>query len=406
MHRNLALFALALGGFAIGITEFATMGVLPDIARDLLVGYEERPQQVIAEAGTIISLYALGVVVGAPVIAILCARMSLTMLVRWSLVVLVAATLASATMPGFAGVAAFRFACGLPHGIYLGLAALLSARILGPGNLGKGIAISMAGLTIANVVGVPLSTVLGQNFGWRWVYVLVAVLFAITLLLVVLFVPKTPGDPTRTVRHEVAALRNPRVWLMIGTSAVGFGGFFAVYSYIADVTTREVGLSSSMVPWVTATLGLGMVVGNWLGGVIADRDTTRAAIAGLILSACSFLLYWGFARTPVLLFVLVFVVSTTTMLFGPALASRLIRVSNGADLLGAALNHAAGNMANSLGAWLGGIVIAAGLGYLAPGWLGAALAVGGLCLMGASLAVERRDKLRSRDTGGISLPTT
>lgn len=402
MHRNLALFALALGGFAIGVTEFATMGVLPNIASDLLVGYEEHPQQVIAEAGTIISLYALGVVVGAPVIAILCARMSHTTLVRWALVVLASATLASATMPSFAGVAAFRFACGLPHGIYLGLAALLSARILGPGNLGKGIAISMAGLTIANVVGVPLSTVLGQHFGWRWVYVLVALLFATTFVLVVLFVPKTAGDPTRTVRHEVAALRNPRVWLMIGTSAVGFGGFFAVYSYIADVTTREVGLAPSAVPWVTATLGLGMVVGNWLGGVIADRGTNRAAIFGLILSAVSFLLYWGFAAaSPAMLFVLVFLVSTTTMLFGPALASRLIRVSNGADLLGAALNHAAGNIANSLGAWLGGLVIAAGLGYLAPGWLGAALAAGGLVLMLASLAVERNDKRRSLDTGGI-----
>ncbi|QNN63929.1 MFS transporter [Leucobacter denitrificans] len=379
------------------------MGVLPDIARGLLPGYDENPTQVIAQAGTLISIYALGVVVGAPVIAILFARMSQTMLIRWSLGVLVLATLGSAIMPTFWSVAAFRFASGLPHGIYLGTAALLAAQLLGPGNMGKGIAISMSGLTIANVIGVPLSTVLGQQFGWRWVYVVVAAVFAVTLLLIVLFVPATPGNPGRSARHEVRALANPRVWLMVGATAIGFGGFFAVYSYIADVTTREIGLAPSMVPWVTAVLGLGMVVGNWIGGLLADKNMRMAALLGLAVSATAFVLYAAFARTPVSLFLLAFLVSTATMTFSPALSARLIRVSNEARLLGAAMNHAAGNIANSLGAWLGGIVIAAGLGYLAPGWLGAMLAAGGFVLMLASLAVERRDKGRNVDTSGIAI---
>ncbi len=401
MKRILALFALTLGGFAIGITEFATMGVLPDIASNMLPGYEADPQRVIAQAGTIISLYALGVVIGAPVIAILCVRMSLTSLARWSLVVLGAANLASALMPSFELVSVFRFASGLPHGIYLGVAALLSAKTLGPGNMGKGIAISMIGLTTANVVGVPFSTMLGQAFGWRWVYGVVAALFALALLLVVLFVEKLPGNPERTARSEIRALGNYRVWLMIGTLAVGSGGFFAVYSYIADVTTREVGLGPEIVPWVTATLGVGMVIGNFLGGVLADRHLNRAAIFGLVLAVLVFIAYSLFAGAPIRLFIFAFLVSASTMMFGPAVQARLIRVANGADLLGASMNHAASNMANSLGAWLGGLVIAAGLGYLAPGWVGAVLAALGLVIMLVSIAVERRDKARSLDTGGV-----
>ena len=401
MQRNLALFALALGGFAIGITEFATMGVLPDIARDLLPGYDADPQRVIAQAGTVITMYALGVVVGAPLFAVLGARMSQTTLACWLLVLLIAGTVASALMPNFATVAAFRFAAGLPHGAYFGVASLLAARLMGPGSMGRGIAIAMSGLTVANVVGVPLSTLLGQEVGWRWVYGLVAAIFAITLVLVIVFVPRFPGNPAQSPQRELVALRNPRVWIMVGVIAVGFGGFFAVYSYIAEVTTREAGLSDAMVPWVIATLGVGMVIGNLLGGVLTDKSPSRTGVLGLGLSAVSFLLYFLFAGSPVSLFVLAFTVSLTSSLLMPSLQMRLIRVSNDAALLGAALNHGAGNIANSLGAWLGGLVIAGGFGYLAPGWLGALLAAGGLLLMLVSLAVERRDKRRSMDTGGI-----
>lgn len=401
--RNLALFALALGGFAIGVTEFATMGVLPEIARDLLVGYDENPGPVIAQAGNVITVYAVGVVVGAPLFAMLGARMSLTKLACWLLAFLTVATLASALMPNFASVAVFRFISGLPHGAYLGVAALIAARILGPGSMGKGVAISLTGLTIANVVGVPLSTVLGQQVGWRWVYVLVAFIFAVTLVLIVWLVPRYPGNPERSARGELVALRNPRVWIMMGALSVGFGGFFAVYSYIADVTTREVGLSPSMVPWVIAVLGLGMVVGNIVGGVLTDRNPSGMAVWGLVLSVVSFVLYFLFVTSPVTLFVFVFLMSATTSLVLPSLQSRLIRVANEAELLGAALNHGATNIANSLGAWLGGLVIAGGLGYLAPGWLGAVMAAGGLGLMLVSLAVERRDKRRRLDTGGIEL---
>ena len=377
------------------------MGILPEIAHDLLPGYEANPQQVIAQAGIIISMYALGVVVGAPLFAVLGARMSQVKLACWMLAILAAGNLASAAMPDFMTVTAFRFIAGLPHGAYFGLAALIAARLLGPGSIGKAIAITMSGLTVANVFGVPLSTLLGQQLGWRWVYVLVAVLFALTLVLVFLIVPRDTGDPSRSPLRELAALKNPRVWIMVATISIGTGGFFAVYSYIAEVTTREAGLSAGIVPWVTATIGVGMVIGTLVGGWLTDRNASLTGIIGLTLSAIAYGVYATFATQPILLFVLAFVVSATASLLLPSLQSRLIRVSHEAALLGAALNHAAGNVANSLGAWVGGFVIAAGFGYLAPGWMGVLLAVIGLALLLLSLAVERRDKARSLDTAGV-----
>lgn len=403
-RRNLALFALALGGFAIGITEFATMGLLPGMAEDLLEGYHENPQQVIAQAGILITVYALGVVAGAPAVAIFGARMSETKLTYWLIVLLFVGTLASALMPTFGSVLLFRFIAGLPHGAYFGVVSLLAGRLMGPGSEGRGIAFAMSGLTVANVVGVPLSTLLGQQFGWRWVYGLVALLFAVTLIFVMLFLPKYPGNPERSPRRELSALRNPRVWIMVGVSSVGFGGFFAIYSYIAEVTTREVGFSSAMIPWVLAVIGIGMVIGNLIGGYLTDRKPSTAAAWGMAFSLVAILLYTQFADTQVGLFVFAFLVSGTSSLLMPSLQSRLIRVSNDAKLLGAALNHAAFNIANSLGAWLGGLVIAGGFGYLAPGWVGAVLAAIGLVLIIFSVAFERRDKRRNIDTGGIVIP--
>lgn len=403
-QRNLALFALALGGFAIGITEFATMGLLPGMAQELLSGYEENPQQVIAQAGTLITVYALGVVAGAPAVAVFGTRMSQTTLTYWLIVLLFVGTLASALMPTFGSVLLFRFIAGLPHGAYFGVVSLLAGRLMGPGSEGRGIALAMSGLTVANVIGVPLSTLLGQQFGWRWVYGLVALLFAVTFVFVLLFLPKYPGNPDRSPLRELRAFRNPRVWIMVGVSSIGFGGFFAVYSYIAEVTTRQVGFSASVVPWVLAVMGLGMVIGNLVGGYLTDRKPSTAAVWGLSFSLVAIVLYTQFADTRVGLFIFAFLVSGTSALLMPSLQSRLIRVSNEAKLLGAALNHAAFNIANSLGAWLGGLVIAGGFGYLAPGWVGAVLAAIGLVLIFISVALERRDKRRNIDTGGIVLP--
>ncbi|GAA2180693.1 MFS transporter [Leucobacter tardus] len=403
-RRTIALFALALGGFGIGVTEFASMGLLPDIAQDLLPGYAASPTTEIARAGILITMYALGVVVGAPVFAALGARASHAKLTFLLLVLFIVGTIASALAPTFGWLAAFRFIAALPHGAYFGVASLIAARIMGPGNQGKGVALAISGLTVANVVGVPLATWLGQHLGWRWAYVLVAVIFAVTLALTVLALPRTPGDPTRHARAELRAFRNPRTWIMIAVGSIGFGGFFAVYSYIAEVSTEVAGLSTASIPWVLAVMGIGMTLGNLIGGWASDRDLTKTIVVGFSTFIVSLILYTWLAPTPVGLFVTVFLIGITQSMLIPSIQARLIRIADRAALLGAAVNHAAFNIGNGLGAALGGAVIAAGFGYLAPGWVGVALAVIGLVLALVSVMVTRHDKRRSLDTVGIRVP--
>ncbi|WP_449282850.1 MFS transporter [Leucobacter sp.] len=403
LRRNLALFALALGGFGIGVTEFAAMGLLPDIARELIPGFEQSPDTAIAQAGALISAYALGVVVGAPTFAVLAARMSQSRLAFWLLGLFIVGTVASAFMPTFGTLALFRFVAALPHGAYFGVASLLAARIMGPGSQGRGVALAMSGLTIANVFGVPIATWLGQAFGWRIALVFVALIFAAALLLGLAFLPRFPGNPDRSPLKELSALRNPRTWIMIAVGSVGFGGFFAVYSYIAEVTTRETGLDPGAVPWVLACLGVGMTLGNLIGGWASDRDLRRTITWGFVSFIAVLAIYTQLARFPVGLFVCVFLLGLTSSMLIPSIQMRLIRISDEAALLGAAVNHAAFNIGNSLGAWLGGVVIAGGLGYLAPGWVGAALGALGFALALLSLAVERRDKARDLNTVGIPI---
>ncbi|WP_125099716.1 MFS transporter [Leucobacter chromiireducens] len=400
-RRAIALFALALGGFGIGVTEFATMGLLPTIAEDLLPGFASAPEVEIARAGILITSYALGVVVGAPTVAIAASRMSQSTLTFWLLGVFVLGSLASALMPAFGSLAIARFVAALPHGAYFGVASLLAARLMGPGKQGQGIALALSGLTIANVVGVPLATWLGQLAGWRAAYVFVAGIFAVTLLLTLAFLPRVPGNPTRTPARELVAFTNPRIWLMVGVGAIGFGGFFAMYSYIAEVTTRVAGLPAGAVPWVLACVGIGMTLGNLLGGWASDRHLSRTIVWGFCGLIAALIAYAAFAQTPASLIVLAFLVGFASSVLVPSIQARLIRIAHEAELLGAAVNHAAFNIGNSLGAWLGGLVIAAGFGYLAPGWVGATLATIGLALAGVSFAVERRDKRRGLDTVGI-----
>lgn len=401
-RKIVALFALALGGFGIGTTEFASMGLLPLIGADLVPGFDANPEGGIAHAGLVISAYALGVVVGAPTIAVLAARMSQSTLVFLLLIAFVIGNLASALMPTFELTVLARFIAGLPHGAYFGVASLLAARIMGPGRQGAGVALALSGLTIANVIGVPLSTWLGQVAGWQWAYVAVAAIFATTLLLAFPSLPRVPGNPDRNPLREISALKNPRLWLMLAVGAIGFGGFFAIYSYIAETTTRVAGLPEHTVPWVLATLGVGMTIGNILGGVLGDRALIPTMLGGFVAMIPAMALYAIFGGSPVMLFVLAFLIGLTTSMLIPSVQTRIIRIAGEAELLGAALNHASFNIGNSLGAWIGGLVIAAGLGYLAPGWAGVILAILGLALALVSVSLDRRAQ---RPTPTSEIPT-
>ncbi|HEY0002961.1 MAG TPA: MFS transporter [Actinoplanes sp.] len=399
-RRWAALFALAMGGFGLGLTEFVAMGLLPDLARDLLPAeYARSAPDAVAEAGWMITSYALGVVVGAPTIAALTARVARRKLVIGLLVLIVAGTVASALAPTFALVMAGRFVAALAHGAYFGAAGLLAAATLGPGNQGKGFAVVLGGLTAANVFGVPLITGLGQAAGWRVAYLAVAGVFALTLLAVLATVPPVAASPGGSPRAELAAFRSPQVWLVALVAAVGFGGFFAVNSYIAPVTTHVTGLSEAAVPWVLAVLGLGMTVGNAAGGIAADRDLRRSVLYGFAALIGTVALFGLIASHPVGLFAGAFLVGAASLFLGPTLQARLIAVAPGAQLMGAAVNQSATNVANSLGAVLGGVVIARGFGYLAPAWVGVGLGLAGLALAVVGFAVEsRRSVTRELET--------
>ncbi|TPX02431.1 MFS transporter, partial [Schumannella luteola] len=366
-RTRLALLALALGGFGIGATEFVAMGLLPQIARDLLPStWSQAPDDAIAQAGVVIAAYALGVVVGAPTIAVFAARLPRRRILLGLVVAFTIGTVASALAPSFPLVVLFRFLAALPHGAYFGIAALVAASLMGPGKRGQGVALVLSGLTVANVVGVPLITFLGQQSGWRVAYLAVAAIFALSVAAIALTVPWQPGDPQATARRELGAFRRPAVWFALLTGSVGFAGFFAVYSYVAPLATEVTGLPESAVPWALVTLGLGMTLGNLIGGWAADRGVLRALFASFGVFAAMLL---GLALTapwPVGLFVFLFGVGAAASALSPTIQTRLMDVAGDSQTLAAAVNHSALNIGNALGAFLGGAVIAAGWGYLAP----------------------------------------
>lgn len=395
-----ALLALALGGFGIGSTEFVAMGLLPEIARDLLPGlYATNAEEAIGQSGWVITAYALGVVVGAPTIAALAGRLPRRRLLLWLAAAFTVGTVASATLPTFELVIAARFAAGLPHGAYFGVAALVAASLMGPGKRGQGVALVLSGLTVATVIGVPLITAVGQAAGWRAAYLVVAALFAATFVAVRILVPWQPGDANSTVRSELAAFGRLQVWIAVAVGAIGFGGFFAVYSYIAPMVTDAAGMPSATVPWVLASTGIGLTIGNLIGGRLADAGTARAMFLGFggLITALALLGLTG--SWPLGLIVGTFAVGFMASIISPVVQTRLMDVAGESQTLAAALNHSALNVGNALGAFLGGLVVAAGWGYLTPAWVGLLLAVGGVLLATISVALERRENAADPERG-------
>lgn len=392
-RTRVALLALALGGFGIGLTEFVAMGLLPDIAADLLPALWARSHELAnAQAGTLISAYALGVVVGAPTIAPFVARFPRKGVLLACVAVFVVATTASALAPTFELVLVARFVAALPHGAYFGIASLVAASLMGPGMRGRGIAFVLGGLTIANVIGVPAITALGQATDWRVAYLAVAGVFALTLGAIALVVPLQSGDPTATMRRELTALGRPQVWLALATGAVGFGGLFAVYTYVAPVVTNVTLLDASFVPVALVCLGLGMTIGNYAGGRGSDHHVIGTIFVCFGVFAVSLLGFALTAQTTAGLLVFLFLVGGSAAALGPAIQTRVMDVAGDSQTMAAALNHSALNIGNSLGAWLGGITIAAGLGYLSPAWVGLLLCAPGVLLALASVMLGRRSR--------------
>lgn len=382
-HRpRLALLALALGGFGIGTTEFVAMGLLPSIAEDLRVS--------VPAAGTIVSAYALGVVVGAPVIAALAARVPRRTLLVWLMAAYSAGNLLTVFAPSYSTVLAARFLTGLPHGAFLGVAALTAASLVERNRRAHAVAMVMMGLSVANVVGVPLATWAGLAVGWRSAYLIVAVVGVVTVVALLAWVPRYRSAPSDGPMAELAALRRPQVLFALAVGVVGFGGMFALYTYISPVLTEVSGLSAATVPIVLALYGGGMVAGNFLGGWLADRALMPGLIGLSIALAVTLALFSAVASNPVAAVTTAVAVAVAGSAMVPGLQTRLMDTAADAQTLAAALNHSALNVANALGAWLGGLVIAAGFGFTAPALVGAGLAVGGLAVLGASVVTQRR----------------
>ncbi|RKR73740.1 DHA1 family inner membrane transport protein [Frondihabitans australicus] len=399
-RRRLALLSLAMGGFGIGATEFVAMGLLPNIAHQLLpTAYAASAEDATAHAGILISAYALGVVIGAPTIAATTSRMPRKKLLLMLLAAFVVGSVASAVLPTFGLVVLARFVAGLPHGAYFGIASLAAANLMGPGNRGKGVAFVMAGLTISNVVGVPLITALGQAAGWRVAYGVVATIFALTFIAVAIALPHQPAAEGASIKRELSAFGKPQVWLVMGVGAIGFGGFFAVDSYVSTAVTQGAGAPEAVVPFVLVGIGLGMTVGNLLGGWGSDKSIGKTLVVGFtgLLVALA-----GYALTSHAIagiFVFAFLLGTFSSMISPAIQTRLMVVAGDSQVIAAALNHSAFNIGNSLGAFLGGVVIAAGLGAGAPAWVGFVLALFGIALTAISFAAQRRSTRRDGLTG-------
>ncbi len=395
-----ALLALALGGFAIGSTEFVAMGLLPNIAFDLLPElYAQSSADANANAGWIISAYALGVVVGAPTIAAAAARWPRKRLLLALLTAFTIGTIASAVLPSFELVLVARFLSALPHGAYFGIASLVAASLMGPGKRARGVALVLSGLTIANVIGVPAITWLGQLAGWRVAYLAVAGIFALTFVAVLIAVPWQAGDPGATMKRELKAFTRAQVWFALGIGAVGFGGLFAVYSYVAPLATDVTGLPEEFVPFVLVAIGVGMTIGNFAGGRLADWSVRRSMYLFFAVLAGALVLLGFTASSPFGLIAGVLLVGAASAALSPTIQARLMDVARDSQSIAAALNHSALNIGNSLGALLGGIAIAGGLGYVAPIWIGLVLTLAGALLAVTSFALDR-----SRARRGVAVP--
>ena len=381
-HAQLAIFALAVGGFAIGTGEFVSMGLLPNIAGGVRVS--------IPQAGNVISAYAIGVMVGAPLIAAFGARLPRKRLLWWLMAAFVLGNLASALAPSYPTLLAARFLAGLPHGAFFGIGAVVGASLVPPNRRAWATSMMLTGLTVANVVGVPLTTLAGQTWGWRWPYALVGVLGMLTLVAVLAWVPARPAEQGASMRTELSALLQPQVWLTLLIGTVGFGGMFATYSYITPTMTTLAHVSATAVTGLLAVYGLGMTVGMVLGGRLADRALMPSLYGGLVGVA---LVLFGFgyvvqSKPGAVIGIFVFGISGSALV--PMLQTRLMDVARQGQSLAAALNHSTLNLANALGAWLGGLVLSHGLGYRWPSRIGGFLAVAGLLIALSAGWWERR----------------
>ncbi|MEU9239421.1 MFS transporter [Streptomyces sp. NPDC048385] len=380
----LALLALAVVTFGIGTTEFATMGLLPQIADGVGVS--------VPHAGNLVSAYALGVVVGAPVLTGIGARVPHKRLLLLLTGLFVVGNTASALAPDFGLLFAARFLAGLPHGALFGVGAVVASRLVAPDRAARAVSRVFLGLTVANIVGVPAGTALGQHLGWRYAYCAVAVIGLVALAALALLVPHQPRGPQAGIRQELRAMGNRQVFIGLATAVVGFGGFFAVYSYLVPMLTHLTGISDSSTTLVLALYGVGMTAGTLAAGPLTDRALRPTLYAGIVLLAAALVTFYFTVHSTIPALVTVTFIGAVGALITTPVQMLLMINAKDAPTMAAASNHSAFNLANAAGAWLGGLVVSAGWGWAAPSLVGAALALAGLALAVTGGVLDRGDR--------------
>ncbi|MET9615193.1 MFS transporter [Kitasatospora indigofera] len=379
----LALVALAITAFAIGTTEFAAMGLLPQVADDLQVS--------IPQAGWLISAYAIGVVIGAPLLTAAAARLPRKGVLVGLAALFTVGNLLCAVAPNFWLLAAARLVTGLPHGAFFGAGAVAAAELAAPHLRARAVAVMFSGLTLANVVGVPAATLLGQQLGWRATMLVVVAIGTAGTLAIARLVPHLPAPERAGLRHELTAFRSGQLWLALATVVFGCGGFFACYSYITPLLTEVAGVGTASVTVVLALFGVGMTIGNVVGGYAADRALRPGICASFVLLALTLAAFpvtaraeWSAALTVVLVGLFGFAIV-------PGVQTLVLQKARNAPTLASATVQGAFNLANAQGAFFGGLAIDAGLGWTAPPVVGAGLAgIGALIALLAWTADRRR----------------
>ncbi|WP_433171987.1 MFS transporter [Actinoallomurus sp. CA-150999] len=387
----LALLALAIGAFGIGTTEFVIMGLLPEVATDYSV--------TIPTAGLLVTGYAVGVLMGAPLMTVLGTRVPRKRMLMLLMGLFIVGNLTSALAPSFGVMFAGRLIASLAHGAFFGIGSVVAADLVAPQKKAGAIALMFTGLTVANVVGVPMGTLVGQHFGWRVTFLIVAALGVVGLAGIARLVPEQPRPQGVRLRHELIAFRNTQVLLAMAMTVLGFGGVFAAITYIAPMMTRVAGFADGSVTWLLVLFGLGMIGGNLLGGRYADRRLMPMLYVTLSALALVLALFTVTAHHKIGAAITIALIGAFGFATVPPLQKRVLDQAAGAPTLASAVNIGAFNLGNALSAWLGGIVIEAGLGYTAPNWVGALLAGSALVLAVISGALERRGTAQSRVAG-------
>ncbi|MDN3296300.1 MFS transporter [Streptomyces ficellus] len=388
----LALLALAVSAFGIGTTEFVMMGLLPNVADDLHTS--------VPTAGYLVSAYAIGVVIGAPLLTAFGSRVPRKRMLLLLMALFTVGNLASALAPGFGSLLAARVLAGLPHGAFFGVGAVVASRLVSEGRQARAVATMFLGLTVANIVGVPAATLLGQHLGWRATFLVVTVIGLLAMAALARLIPHVPLDAHQSVGRELRALLDRQVWLGLLTAVFGFAGVFAVYSYLASMTTEVMGFGESSVTLVLALFGIGMTLGALAAGPLTDRalrPTLYGSLAALALVLVAFRftahVQWAALVTVVVLGAVGFMTTTPLQML-------VMNKARHAPTLASASNHSAFNLANAGGAWLGGVAIAAGWGWTSPTLVGAALAVAGLAIAVTAGLMDRTAKGTSRVVAG------